>query len=399
MGFTSLNTSDLETGKRITSELMNTIKTDLDYLYSYVLSAGAGGGAAGGGIVNGGFELDEGNTGQPDNWDITYYTGGESTLVTTATTWADPLSESKSLCFIKQAGAGNGGGIAMSDYFPVSTNEFFELRFKIKSDTTNVTNWVNLYMYDESKSYNTYKRLYDDAASAAGTYITLQSTLTEMRTAITSLKGLSTSYLPWGKIGISCGNTGSTAEARVLIDDVAINNDGHIKTIYYGTMSTEACVLVHTWGSVIPPPPVTIPDPDYNALAWSTYSVDLSGYSTHQMLMNVSGQLRVSMHQTKVESSGDVPGSSATPMRHIHVTLSWGEETTQILTINTDNPGSTDRYYFNFVAKSGLYPKNMLSVMVESSYDSSDGGGWDATASVAVDHVAINIINPYLSVT
>jgi len=67
-------------------------------------------------ILNGSFEINSLNDGlTPDSWTIVNYTGGSHALETTS-----PAHGANALKFVHPGGAGNGGGYADSDYFPVN---------------------------------------------------------------------------------------------------------------------------------------------------------------------------------------------------------------------------------------------------------------------------------------
>ena len=118
MAWSTISTAEIAQGKFVTAELMTKIKGNLDYLY------GINGGGQGPEILNGSFEVDSDADGLPDHWDCTAYAGGAVAIESTS-----PSEGAKSLKFTHPGGAGNGGGRADSDYFPVTTAEGYYVQF------------------------------------------------------------------------------------------------------------------------------------------------------------------------------------------------------------------------------------------------------------------------------
>jgi len=205
MGFTSLNATDLETGKRMTEGLWTNVKNNEDYLYSNIIDVSESGGV----IRNGGFEIDTDVNGRPDNWDINLYTGGGSTLITTATTWAEPLHGSKSLCFTRPSGVGNGAGNALSEYFPLSTRTPVIADMILYADTSAVDNGVGIYLYDKNKTYTTYISPYRSTNES-----------TAARRLVVAVNPSTASNAKFGRLMINCGGTAMGSSAHIYVDDV-----------------------------------------------------------------------------------------------------------------------------------------------------------------------------------
>jgi len=118
MAWSPIGTTSIAQGKFVSAELMTKIKGNLDYLY------GINGGGQGPEILNGSFEVDSDADGVPDHWDCTAYAGGAVAIESTS-----PSEGAKSLKFTHPGGAGNGGGRADSEYFPVTTAEGYYVQF------------------------------------------------------------------------------------------------------------------------------------------------------------------------------------------------------------------------------------------------------------------------------
>ena len=118
MAWSTIGTTSIAQGKFVSAELMTKIKGNLDYLY------GINAGGQGPEILNGSFEVDSDADGVPDHWDCTAYAGGAVALESTS-----PSEGAKSIKFTHPGGAGNGGGRADSDYFPVTTAEGYYVQF------------------------------------------------------------------------------------------------------------------------------------------------------------------------------------------------------------------------------------------------------------------------------
>lgn len=206
MGYTALSTVDLQAGKLVTKGLLENIKNNFDYLYGNAIDIAESGGL----IRNGGFEVDADASGQPDNWDIAYHAGGGSTLVTTATTWGNPIHGAKTLAFQKPAGAGNGGGYALSDYFPITTHAVFACDFTIYANTSACHNEAGLYLYDADKTATTNITLYR----------TTNESIAQRRVhVIAGLYGRSLSA-QYGRLMLNCGMTDMASSAVIYLDDV-----------------------------------------------------------------------------------------------------------------------------------------------------------------------------------
>lgn len=95
----------------------------------------------------------------PDNWTITLYTNGTSTLDTAA---GGQIHGAKGLKFTS---TGQGGGYAESDYFEVQESNDVAIAWAMKSSVADVRNVVEIVWYDRSQSALSTTSLYDDSTT------------------------------------------------------------------------------------------------------------------------------------------------------------------------------------------------------------------------------------------
>jgi hypothetical protein len=119
MAFDNITTAELSVGKPLTNELMEKFKNRDDFLNAQV------GTISGISISNPSFEVDSDGDGQPDNWTITFHTGGTGSIDTSTA-----VHGAVSYKFTHPGGAGNGGGYMDSDFFPVSTNYGYTIEYE-----------------------------------------------------------------------------------------------------------------------------------------------------------------------------------------------------------------------------------------------------------------------------
>jgi hypothetical protein len=239
MAFTSLEASAIAPGKPLPYTMLQTIKNNEDYLYG--LSGGAN--SNGNLVYNGEFEIDSDNDGQPDGWTITAHVGGGSTLVTTATTWASPISGGKSLAISRAAGssaAPAGGAVIRSDYFPISYRD--ALLVDMKTYSPSGDNWVIGFGFE---TYTANKTLIETIVPGTGIYNSygnLQRYYAIISLYKTSWLLSAASSLPkYARIMYNVGTTtdySTNANSRVLIDSVNVT---HFHGMSYSIeMSTQA---------------------------------------------------------------------------------------------------------------------------------------------------------------
>lgn len=109
-------------------------------------------------IQNFSFETDSDSDGQPDNWDVTVYTGGTQTLDTT-----DQTHEATSIKFVS---TGNGGGNIISESFiGISNSVALKCHFDLKSSVVDVRNLVQVTWYDSAKVSISSSVFYDNSTT------------------------------------------------------------------------------------------------------------------------------------------------------------------------------------------------------------------------------------------
>jgi hypothetical protein len=140
MAFDNITTAELAVGKPITNELLEKFKNRDDFLNAQV------GTLAGISISNPSFEVDSDGDGQPDNWTITFFTGGTGVIDT-----ATAVHGAVSYKFTHPGGAGNGGGFMDSDFFPVSTNYGYSLEYE-QNVKGGAVPGGNILFYDKNQS-------------------------------------------------------------------------------------------------------------------------------------------------------------------------------------------------------------------------------------------------------
>lgn len=223
MGFTALAASDIGPGKPVPYTMIENVRNNLDYLYGSL----SGDIYTGGLVRNGGMEIDANADGQPDDWTINTYTGGGSTLITTATTWAAPIHGGKSLCITRPAGVGNGGAYFLSDYFPVSSDAL-QLDFLLVCNTTGLCNNAGVVLYDKDRI----------ALGIIQPYATTVSNTAIQRIVCVIHNGYASAC--YGRVQIGIGATVQGSSGYALIDDVHVE---YITPKAYRTHITPATVV------------------------------------------------------------------------------------------------------------------------------------------------------------
>jgi hypothetical protein len=257
MGFTSLESSSIAAGKALPYTMMAQIKNNEDFLYGKI----AGGMETGYWVYNGGFEVDADGNGQPDGWTITPYTGGGSTLVTTATTWISPIHGGKSLCITRPSGAGNGGAVIQSDYFPASTNDPIYVHWLQKSNATGVHIQGKIEGYNKNRVYLGDVTPYDSTSMA---------TTTERIRMIVSMASLTSCC--WARVRLNVGCTDLGSSGAVLLDDMqACPVDG--RPIPITINPTSGGTTEYTWQDVST---LSITMPYSNAVVMAALNIQLT---------------------------------------------------------------------------------------------------------------------------
>lgn len=146
MAFISIPDSWIQVGQALVQRLFQRIKDDLDSLFAIT------GTLLGDNIVNGFFEVveDEGASPlRPADWTVSEYLGGTVQL--------DDGTSTKgkyALLFTRPGGAGNGGGDATSDYFPVDALDPFMVQAVFwATPNANVRIKIDIDYFDEDKVF------------------------------------------------------------------------------------------------------------------------------------------------------------------------------------------------------------------------------------------------------
>jgi len=301
MGWSALTTAEIAQGKFVHTDLMAKIKDDLDYLHS---AASEGGEVR---IINGSFEVDSDSDGTPDNWTCAAYTGGAIALESTS-----PDHGAQGIKFTHPGGAGNGGGYADSDYFPVSTLESYHLHFItwVSAGASAMLNKVHVRYFDKDKVELV-------AGSPATIYApaTNPTTPTAFQYVVTPAAGAL-----WAKVRIIGGAT-SVDQAGVAHFD-HVNARQLLQVPQSGLKTGQGSVSVtSTVGSN-----VTLPGGEYGFYpqlksgVWGGYAYPMdakigialasTAYVTNIWLRDVSGVvpggIAVNAQQRYVTSSGEV---------------------------------------------------------------------------------------------
>ena len=110
-------------------------------------------------LLNGSFEIDTNEDGEPDEWTITEYSPDGVIAL-------DDTTQSHGAQSLKFTSIGNGGGIADSDtYIECTDGEYFRISFNYKSSVVDVRNVVEIQFYTSAKALISSTTLLDDSAT------------------------------------------------------------------------------------------------------------------------------------------------------------------------------------------------------------------------------------------
>ena len=152
MGYEALTDAEIAQDKFVTTNLMDKIKGNFDYLYSQ-----SGGGAL---PPNGSFETDTDENEIPDNWTRSLYPGGSGGLYTSA-----PAHGAKSVYFTHPGGSGNGGGYLDSGYIEVSQLQSLSLFYILWASAAGMKIQVYIRYYDKAQAYLSQVALYNSTSN------------------------------------------------------------------------------------------------------------------------------------------------------------------------------------------------------------------------------------------
>jgi hypothetical protein len=376
MAFTSLEASAIAPGKPLPYTMLQTIKNNEDYLYG--LSGGAN--SNGNLVYNGEFEIDSDNDGQPDGWTITPHIGGGSTLVTTATTWASPISGGKSLAISRAAGssaAPAGGAVIRSDYFPVSFLDSYLVDIKAAIPTSISDNWEVGIGFE---TYTADKVLIETIVPGTGHYNI--DTNWSRNYAIISL--YQTSWLlsaassrpKYARIMFNVGTTtdySTNANSRVLIDSVNVT---HFRGMSYAIEETTGVQLVTR-------------ATDWTVLNSNYYKIPLHN-------VPLTGEFSFFYRVIVASSAGTTVLGGSTTVAQIQVYNSYNglERNSTVSMATTSVTYHSDAIPFYHNATGGPMLIGKACLMPDSSLDGSNFSRWmylfqSARATVRIDNLEI----------
>lgn len=141
MGYSAINSDEIQVGKPVSQPLMQKVKDNFDYLYGKI------GVLSSSGLQNPSFEIDSDSDGIPDNWSKDLYPGGSGSYETT-----DVKHGTKAYKFVHPGGSGNGGGYLTSDYI-LATDTKISFSFYLKNTNAGTKVKCEIRCYDKSQTY------------------------------------------------------------------------------------------------------------------------------------------------------------------------------------------------------------------------------------------------------
>lgn len=142
MPYNAITDAEIASGKPIPTTLMAKVQANDAYFYGL-----SGSQTSSLGIINGSFEIDSDADGVPDSWTRNLYPGGTGSLYTTA-----PAHGAQSWSFVHPGGVSNGGGYLDSDYFEVSPQILYLVRFILWATAAGMKNMVQIRYYDKDQA-------------------------------------------------------------------------------------------------------------------------------------------------------------------------------------------------------------------------------------------------------
>lgn len=306
MAFTAVAASDIAVDQPLTNELLTQYKDNDDYLYGQLSAISAG-------LINPSFEVDSDSDGIPDSWEVSLYAGGAASLATTI-----PSHGEKAMKFVHPGGAGNGAGIIVSDYIPISTITDWRVSYDLRS-TVDMFNGAQIYTYKSDKIYIEYLTLRWAAgispSTINGDYVRFSHLVTPSASA------------RYAKIVLMAGATGVDVAGDAYYDNVFIEpienySPGTDYNIDYGyggvTGTTVATILSHKairkgivrveWEkSTSNPSEACTVSVWRNGSVWDFDMCSAASYSTGVYVDVVIGtSIKVLYHTTDVSNTGKV---------------------------------------------------------------------------------------------
>lgn len=202
MAYNAITDAEIASGKPTNITLMTKIQGNDAYFYSL-----SGSQTSSLGVINGSFEIDSDADGVPDNWTRNLYPGGTGSLYTTA-----PAHGAQSWSFVHPGGASNGGGYLDSDYFEVSPQILYLVRFILWATVAGIKNMVQVRYYDK-----------DQVELGAGSPETIFTTTTNPASATTYIVQFNPPATTcYAKVRLIGGYTDTDVAGTVYFDDVGL---------------------------------------------------------------------------------------------------------------------------------------------------------------------------------
>lgn len=156
MPFVPITTAEIQSGQPVIGPVGFGQKTkeNFDFLNGQIGSLEAQT------ILNGSFEVEEGATGIPANWERTLFPGGAGVFET-----ADPMHGAKGYKFTHPGGGGNGGGTLESDFFAMSEIRGLQLEWMHYVSAAAMHETVEVEYFTDAQVSISTQTIYDSVAN------------------------------------------------------------------------------------------------------------------------------------------------------------------------------------------------------------------------------------------
>ncbi|HHT9139070.1 MAG TPA: hypothetical protein ACFYEK_17730 [Candidatus Wunengus sp. YC60] len=210
MSWNPITNNEIQPGKFMTQEFGQKLKDNFDYLYGKALYDA--------GILNGSFEIDADNDGNPDNWTKGLFGGGQGMYEDSI-----PAHGKRSFKFIHPGGANNGGGYLESDYYEVSEIRTYLIGFILWSTSAGMKNLVHIRFFDKDKNYigTDHDTLY--AASNEGNELIYRSVNNPVSATHIGRNFIPPTGARYVKIRLIAGYTDTDVAGSTFFDNITIS--------------------------------------------------------------------------------------------------------------------------------------------------------------------------------
>ena len=338
MPFTTISTLSLQPGKPITTDLLNAYYDRDEFLNGEL------GNVPSLGLNNFSFEVGGDGDTAITGWDVTLHAGGAAAITTSTASHG-----SKSLKVTHPGGAGNGGALVESDFFPITTNNGYTLfpEFSHDNGTTGLSTYANIHWsmkyYDRNQ--------------------TLLSTELLRNTILSSIHPANQWNHPFGLDLFKLSPPSSSKFVKVLMNiGTTINDPGTVVNIFVDNVflqkQTES-VFLKTATATINGAISTV-DPVVNiALARFSFFPNIYTRLGHVFLQSFSsaGDPLISNGQFAL---GPVGAASTFTIVYNHITNSEGYK--DITFINENDTSKTMHYKFSNAPSDWLDIINSMKV-------------------------------------